>query len=344
MSTPSPGPISSTTSSASSSASRPITPRMFSSARKCWPSCFFGTTVTEREGARRVRVDLRRELVRVLAAGGRERRERVDDVRGLVRPAAQRLRREVRAVGLGEDPVGGDRAALAQLGGLRVSDVAGERDVVAALERGREQHRRREAMQDDGAAACRASARGRVLVGRAGVDDDRLARARSPARAAPRRGGVAVVRRVVAVVVEPGLARPRPPSVREQLAELVERVRLSGRPPGEGGCRARRRRRPPLGDRERRAARLDPGPDRDITRSPRPARARSRSPRPDRRSASRCACVSITPRRRVPSARARPRRPCSGSSLLKSGFGSRSACPAGSSLGPQCPTHARSRP
>ena len=52
------------------------------------------------------------------------------------------LRREVRAVGLGEKPIGGDaRGALAQIGRLRVGDVAGERDVVAAFERGVEQRR-----------------------------------------------------------------------------------------------------------------------------------------------------------------------------------------------------------
>ena len=51
--TPRPGPISSTTSSAPSSARRSITPRMFSSARKCWPSCFFGRTLTA--GGRRRR-------------------------------------------------------------------------------------------------------------------------------------------------------------------------------------------------------------------------------------------------------------------------------------------------
>ena len=51
---------------------------------------------------------------------------------------AQRLRREVRAVGLGQDPVGGNlRGGLAQLRRLRVGDVAGEGEVPAALERRR---------------------------------------------------------------------------------------------------------------------------------------------------------------------------------------------------------------
>ena len=56
------------------------------------------------------------ELGRVLAAGLGERRDRVDDVRGLVRPAAPRLRREVWAVGLGEQPLARDGArSLAQV-------------------------------------------------------------------------------------------------------------------------------------------------------------------------------------------------------------------------------------
>ena len=67
---PRPGPISSTTSSASSSASRPITPRMFSSTRKCWPSFFFGAHASRqsegcasrsRRSAQRARRHPRRE-------------------------------------------------------------------------------------------------------------------------------------------------------------------------------------------------------------------------------------------------------------------------------------------
>ena len=112
--TPRPGPTSSTTSSAASSASRPMTPRMFSSTRKCWPSAFFGATVTGARTQRRVRVGPGRERVRVLAARVRERRDGVDDVRRLVRAAADRLRREVRAVRLDEDPVARDRGRAAR--------------------------------------------------------------------------------------------------------------------------------------------------------------------------------------------------------------------------------------
>ena len=51
-------------------------------------------------------VDPRTELGRVVAAGLGELVDREHDVRGLVRPAAAGLRREVGAVRLGEDPLG----------------------------------------------------------------------------------------------------------------------------------------------------------------------------------------------------------------------------------------------
>ena len=47
-------------------------------------------------------------LTRVLAAHFGERGDRVNDVRGLVRPPAARDRCEVWAVGLGQDPIAGD--------------------------------------------------------------------------------------------------------------------------------------------------------------------------------------------------------------------------------------------
>ena len=135
MRTPRPGPTSSTTSVGRSSARRPITPRMFSSTRKCWPSCFFGTTLTARTRRSRSRRSWPR-APRALAARLGERGERVADVRRLVAAAAQRLGREVGAVGLGEQAVGRDAACgLPQLGRLGVGDVACERDVPAALER-----------------------------------------------------------------------------------------------------------------------------------------------------------------------------------------------------------------
>jgi len=58
--TPRPGPISSTTSAASSSASRTMTPRMFSSTRKCWPSDLRGGGVLTRGANRMPRSRCRR--------------------------------------------------------------------------------------------------------------------------------------------------------------------------------------------------------------------------------------------------------------------------------------------
>ena len=52
---------------------------------------------SQTEALGRVAVDLPLELLRILVARLRERRERVHDVGGLVRPAAHRLRGEVRA-------------------------------------------------------------------------------------------------------------------------------------------------------------------------------------------------------------------------------------------------------
>ena len=167
-----------------------------------------------------------RELVRVLSAGGRQRLDGVDDVRGLVRLAPARLGREVRAVGLGEKPIGGDaRGALAQIGRLRVGDVAGERDVVAAFERGVEQRRRREAMQDDGAGESGERVESRP-VGRPGVDDDGLAELGRQRELGLEETQLRVARRVVAVVVEPGLADRDGAVVGEQLTELVEPLRV----------------------------------------------------------------------------------------------------------------------
>ena len=87
----------------------------------------------------------------------------VDDVGRLVALASDGLRREVRAVGLGEQPVGGDLAGGgSQVVGVLVGDVPGERDVPAAFERDLEQVRRGEAVENDrpvvgaqGARACR---------------------------------------------------------------------------------------------------------------------------------------------------------------------------------------------
>ena len=114
-------------------------------------------------------------MLRILAARRRESRDRVDHVRGLVRAAATRLWGEVRAVRLREDAIGGDLCGgSAELRGLRVRDVPGERDEVAPLERDGKEVGRREAVEDDRAREARERSR-RLRIRGARVDDDRLA-------------------------------------------------------------------------------------------------------------------------------------------------------------------------
>ena len=71
VSTPSPGPISSTTSAGSSSASRSITRRMFSSTRKCWPRAL---ARDEPHAARRRASRSRRASVRTSSPRSSERK------------------------------------------------------------------------------------------------------------------------------------------------------------------------------------------------------------------------------------------------------------------------------
>ena len=114
---------------------------------------------------------------------------------------------------------------LAQLLGLRVGDVAGEREVVAALERDRQELGRREAVQDDGArerlsAAAVSSEAARVWT------TTGLPSSAASSSCALEELALAVVRRVVAVEVEPGLADGDRALVGEQLTQLVEPGRV----------------------------------------------------------------------------------------------------------------------
>ena len=78
----------------------------------------------------------------MFTAGLRERPDRVGDVGRLIRPAPARHGRQVRAVSLSQDAFRGDAfRGLAQLLCAGVGDVAGERDVVVALERDVEEPR-----------------------------------------------------------------------------------------------------------------------------------------------------------------------------------------------------------
>ena len=204
---------------------------MFSSTRKCWPSCFFGRTLTA-AGRRPLR------WRRCGAASSLASSPRASASAAIVwttcagsfgRPRT-RLRREVRAVRLGEDPVGGDgRGGLAQRLGLRIRRVAGEGEVPASLETGREQLRLREAVHDDGAVVG-AEHRLRVVVRGAGVDDDRQAEL----------GGERELRREEACAARPSRrrrsgsrARPRR---RRRLSDARATARSSSDTCGLAGC------------------------------------------------------------------------------------------------------------
>src|SRR5215211_6620240 len=141
------------------------------------------------------------------------------------RPALRRGR-EVRAVGLDEQAVAGDLASdLAELLRARVGDVAGERNVVAAVERDRQELGRGEAVQDDGALEAFERLR-RLVRGRARMNDDGFAELGRQLEVALEELALAVMRRVVAVEVEPGLADRDGALVAEELAELVEVLRV----------------------------------------------------------------------------------------------------------------------
>src|SRR5215216_714075 len=138
----------------------------------------------------------------MLPASFRQGSNSVDDVRGLVRAPATRLRREVRAIGLGEDPILRHGArGLPQLFRLRIGDVAGEGHVVPPLERRMQQSRRREAVQDDGAVEVPQRPCD-VRVGGAAVDHDGLPELLRRREVRLEELPLSVVRRVVAVVVE----------------------------------------------------------------------------------------------------------------------------------------------
>ena len=138
----------------SRSASRPATPRMFSSTRKCWPSSRFGATgsfTADRRRPSRSRRSRRSSSAGVLAA--RRRRARRAYGRRWPARSAGRAPPAARGRGCRSRPGAGRRAharrGRAKLVRLRVRHVAGEGHVPAALERRPEQPGRREAVEDD---------------------------------------------------------------------------------------------------------------------------------------------------------------------------------------------------
>ena len=113
------------------------------------------------------------------------------DVRRLVALAAVRHRRQKRAVGFDQQPIERHAARrLAQLRAFGKRHDAGERDVEAQRERRRRASAASPVKQCSTprsvAAAFLAQDRERVLVGLAGVDDDRQLAARAPARTCAR--------------------------------------------------------------------------------------------------------------------------------------------------------------
>ena len=140
----------------------------------------------------------------------------VDHVRRLVAVLADLLRRQVRGVGLDEQPVERDAlGGLRQVLRLRVRDVAGERDPPAVVEALVEPVGHREAVQHDLEPVRVLGQRGdRVVLGRARVDDERLPELARDLDVVAERALLVGARRVVAVVVEPGLADRQAAGVR----------------------------------------------------------------------------------------------------------------------------------
>ncbi len=307
---PRPGPTSSTTSVDSRSLRRPMTPRMFSSTRKCWPRDFFGATVTAvrkrprrshespprvpRSSRSRTSASTRSVCTTLAGSFGAPRTDcgaryglsvstRIRS-RGMLAAASRSARR------------------------VRVRRVAGERHVVAAIDGDRERGR---ATRSSGGSPCRGRARAHSPSRRRprGCGSRRGGRARRRARAARR--GVGVAARLSHID-----ERCRARSHRRRLpsgAKAAHGARRGGlplaSPPDAGRFRAPRRH--PRSHRRSRAQREQESiPVPIVTIRVTPAlRALSTSAEGSASHASRCACESVTVQRRPPSAPAHRRLP-----------------------------------
>ena len=171
--------------------------------------------------------------------------ERVEDVRRLVALAAHRLRREVRAVRLGEDPViRHGRRRLAEGGRLRVRDVAGEGNVVPAA---RARSRAAPVTRSSGGRRCRETWTARRAVSasasRVWMTTGSL-RGRRQLELAVRRARAA---RAGASCRGSSRGRSHPrrrPSAARSDRRARRPARLRPCPPGAGRCRGPRRRPP----------------------------------------------------------------------------------------------------
>ena len=318
-----------------------MTPRMFSSTRKCWPSDFFGATLT---GGRRPRPRSRAcgppSSAGVLAAASASAATVWTTCAGSFgRPRTGCGARYGLSVSTRIRSAGTARAASRSSSAFGIRDVAGERDVVAALEGGREQLGRGEAVEDDRAAEGRERV-GRVLRGLAAVDHDRQPELVRRARAARRRAarcssGVAYSRTLSSPVSPTATAFGCASSSRSSSSRPASGpAACAGRSPSAAytpSCAS--------AIASARPARVDPGADRDDPRHAGRAAALDERRRPAPRTRRGARASRSRGRRPLPCARARRRRRVSASSFAKSGVGSRSACPGGSALGSQRPTH-----
>ena len=140
-----------------------MTPRMLSSARKCWPRDFFGAGPLTASGRPKATLALR-SICRSSVADllpprlARGRPSVWSTLAGSFRLPRSGCGERYGTVRLGEDPVGGHRGGrLSKRGRLRVRHVARERHVVAPLERRLEQAGDGEAVEDDRAREMPAS-------------------------------------------------------------------------------------------------------------------------------------------------------------------------------------------
>ena len=155
------------------------------------------------------RLDRRPKLLVRNPTLDRQRPSRVHHVGRLVGLAAHGLRREIRRVGLDQQPLRGHPKRRHPQGlRLRIGDVARERDPpVRMREALLDPVGHREAVQDHAqAAGVGLEQSQRVVLGRSGVDHQRLADRARQRDLGPEGALLVVARRVVAVVVQAGLA------------------------------------------------------------------------------------------------------------------------------------------
>ena len=303
-----------------SSASRPMTPRMFSSTRKCWPSAFFGVDVHgSPKAAARVRV--------VCAASSSGSSPRASASAAIVwttwagsfrRPRTGCGERYGLSVSARIRSAGTRRARLAQIRPPSGTSRCPRRRRSSRARAPARAGGRREAVEDHVAAEARERGGRVAAASRLWIDDRKPELGRERELRIEERALLGR-RRVVVVVVEAGLADRDRLRVREEAREARRAGRASAVAAWCGSMPSAAK-TPSCCSASASAARHEsiPVPIGDDPRRLPPPRARSTAAAGGPRSASRCACVSVTPRSaRCPSARAPRRRRCSGSSFAE---------------------------